>query len=108
MNNNQKFSVKFYQGSIRFVKWLTLSIITLITLVFLLEILLAIITTIIGANTTIATAMIEVSMMTALGFMLLTKWNIYQMWKRFFTKVFRRFNQIQVKRAKQKEQTAKK
>lgn len=108
MNNNQKFSVKFYQGSIKFVKWLALSSLTLITLIFLLEILLAIITTIIGANTTIATAMIEVSMLTALGFMLLTKWNVYQMWKRFFTKVFGRFNQIQVKRAKQKEQSTKK
>lgn len=108
MNNNQKFSVKFYQCSIKFVKWLALSMLTLITLVFLLEILLAIITSIIGANTTIATAMIEVSMMTALGFMLLTKWNVYQMWKRFFTKTLSRFNQIQVKRAKQKEQSAKK
>lgn len=92
-------SVKFYRGSIRFGKWLVFSVLTLITIMIVLEFTLAMITTVLGQNITVATAIIETSMLTAITGLLLTKWNVYQMWKRFFAFLFKRTAEIQLQRA---------
>lgn len=92
-------SVKFYRESIRFGKWLVFSVLTLITIMIILEFALAMITTVLGQNITVATAIIETSMLTAITGLLLTKWNVYQMWKRFFAFLFKRTAEIQLQRA---------
>lgn len=102
MKNSKKtnqVSIKFYQGTIRFGKWLVFSVLTLITIMIVLEFALAMITTVLGQNITVATAIIETSMLTAITGLLLTKWNVYQMWKRFFAFLFKRTAEIQLQRA---------
>lgn len=102
MKNSKKTnqaSVKFYRGSILFGKWLVFSVLTLITIMIVLEFALAMITTVLGQNITVATAIIETSMLTAITGLLLTKWNVYQMWKRFFAFLFKRTAEIQLQRA---------
>lgn len=98
-NQANQASVKFYRGSIRFGKWLVFSVLTLITIMIVLEFALAMITTVLGQNITVATAIIETSMLTAITGLLLTKWNVYQMWKRFFAFLFKRTAEIQLQRA---------
>ena len=98
-NQANQASVKFYRGSIRFGKWLVFSVLTLITIMIVLEFALAMITTVLGQNITVATAIIETSMLTAITGLLLTKWNVYQMWKRFFAFLFKRTTEIQLQRA---------
>ena len=102
MKNSKKtnqVSIKFYQGTIRFGKWLVFSVLTLITIMIVLEFALAMITTVLGQNITVATAILETSMLTAITGLLLTKWNVYQMWKRFFAFLFKRTAEIQLQRA---------
>lgn len=98
-NQANQASIKFYQGTIRFGKWLVFSVLTLITIMIVLEFALAMITTVLGQNITVATAIIETSMLTAITGLLLTKWNVYQMWKRFFAFLFKRTAEIQLQRA---------
>lgn len=98
-NQANHASVKFYRGSIRFGKWLVFSVLTLITIMIVLEFALAMITTVLGQNITVATAIIETSMLTAITGLLLTKWNVYQMWKRFFAFLFKRTAEIQLQHA---------
>ena len=57
MKNSKKtnqVSIKFYQGTIRFGKWLVFSVLTLITIMIVLEFALAMITTVLGQNITVA------------------------------------------------------
>lgn len=99
--NNHSVSVKIYRGSLRFAKWLALSLLTVITVIVVLEFALAVITTAIGQNVTVASAIIETSMITALTVLLFTKWNVYQMWRQFFAKLLVRTAKIQSVRTHQ-------
>lgn len=99
--NNHSASVKIYRGSLRFGKWLALSLLTVITVIVVLEFALAVITTVISQNITVATAIIETSVITALAVLLFTKWNVYQMWRQFFAKLFARTAKIQIAHAHQ-------
>lgn len=99
--NNHSVSVKIYRGSLRFAKWLALSLLTVITVIVVLEFALAVITTAIGQNVTVASAIIETSMITALTVLLFTKWNVYQMWRQFFAKLLVRTAKIQSVRTRQ-------
>lgn len=99
--NNHSVSVKIYRGSLRFGKWLALSLLTVITVIVVLEFALAVITTAIGQNVTVASAIIETSMITALTVLLFTKWSVYRMWQQFFAKLLARTAKIQLVRERQ-------
>lgn len=99
--NNHSVSVKIYRGSLRFGKWLALSLLTVITVIVVLEFALAVITTAIGQNVTVASAIIETSMITALTVLLFTKWSVYHMWQQFFAKLLARTAKMQLVRERQ-------
>lgn len=99
--NNHSVSVKIYRGSLRFGKWLALSLLTVITVIVVLEFALAVITTAIGQNVTVASAIIETSMITALTVLLFTKWSVYRMWQQFFAKLLVRTAKMQLVRERQ-------
>lgn len=99
--NNHSVSVKIYRGSLRFGKWLALSLLTVITVIVVLEFALAVITTAIGQNVTVASAIIETSMITALTVLLFTKWSVYRMWQQFFSKLLARTAKMQLVRERQ-------
>ena len=99
--NNHSVSVKIYRGSLRFGKWLALSLLTVITVIVVLEFALAVITTAIGQNVTVASAIIETSMITALTVLLFTKWSVYRMWQQFFAKLLARTAKMQLVRERQ-------
>lgn len=99
--NNYSVSVKIYRGSLRFGKWLALSLLTVITVIVVLEFALAVITTAIGQNVTVASAIIETSMITALTVLLFTKWSVYRMWQQFFAKLLARTAKMQLVRERQ-------